>query len=92
MNIKLYTIEKVFITEGLIDTETEIYNTEKERDGAWNVLIHDHNEMVRESFGINLNKKNYEKEYHYEWNDNMLEFYCRNDVYMHRDFFKKSSL
>lgn len=87
MKQKIYLINKVFISDGLIETEAETYATEKERDVAWNQLLHSHNNMIIECFELDLN--NISDDYVYDWGDEELEFYCINDPDMHHDYFVK---
>lgn len=89
MKKKVYLIKKVNVSDGLLETDTEVYNTEQERDTAWNVLVHDHNNMIQDSYDIRLSDFDWEDDYHYEWNDSELEFYCKEDVDMHHDYYSK---
>lgn len=84
----MYTINYVTISDGIISTSSDVFNTKEERDAAWHRVVHDHNEMVRDCFDLDLNS-NYEDEYYYEWNDNELEFYDKADPDMHRDYYIK---
>lgn len=89
MKKKIYLIKKATVSDGLLETDTEVYNTEQERDTAWNELVHSHNNMVQECFDIRLSDFDWEDDYHYEWNDTELEFYCKEDVDMHHDYYSK---
>ena len=89
MKKKVYLIKKANICDGLIETDTEVYNTEQERNEAWNVLVHDHNNMIQDSYDIRLSDFDWEDDYYYEWNDEELEFYCKEDADMHHDYYKK---
>jgi hypothetical protein len=89
MKKKVYLIKKANVSDGLLETDTEVYNTEQERDTAWNELVHSHNNMVQECFDIRLSDFDWEDDYHYEWNDTELEFYCKEDVDMHHDYYSK---
>ena len=87
---KMYIINKVNISDGLIDTSSEVYNTKEERDKAWNILVHDHNELIRDAYCYETKELDeLIDDYHYEWDDNELEFYCKDDPDMHRDYYKK---
>lgn len=87
---KVYCIKKVYISDGLPELDTEVYATEEARDKAWNVLVHDHNNMIQEAFDIRLSYSDWEGEYYYNWDDKELEFYCKADATMHHDYFEKS--
>lgn len=89
MEKKIYLINKSNVSDGLLEVSTETYNTREERDEAWNRLVHDHNNMIQESYDIRLSDFDWEDDYHYEWNDNELEFYCKDDPDMHHDYYKK---
>jgi hypothetical protein len=89
MKKKVYLIKKANVSDGLLETDTEVYNTKQERDTAWNELVHSHNDMVQECFDIRLSDFDWEDDYHYEWNDTELEFYCKKDVDMHHDYYSK---
>ena len=89
MKKKIYLIKKATVSDGLLEIDTEVYNTEQERDTAWNELVHSHNNMVQECFDIRLSDFDWEDDYHYEWNDTELEFYCKEDVDMHHDYYSK---
>lgn len=86
--MKIYLINKVFVRDGLIETETEAFATKQKRDNAWNQLLHSHNNMITEWFGLDLN--NIPDDYAYDWGDEELEFYCTDDPDMHHDYFIKS--
>lgn len=87
MKQKIYLINKVFIADGLIESETEAFATEQERDKAWNKLLHSHNNMIIECFNLDLN--HIPIDYVYDWDDEELEFYCSDDPDMHHDYFTK---
>jgi hypothetical protein len=93
MKKKVYLIKKANISEGLIETDTEVYNTEQERDRAWHQLVHDHNEMIRDCYCDEHRYLediiNSQDEYHYEFDDNHLEFWCKDDPEMHTDYYDK---
>ena len=36
MKKKIYLIKKATVSDGLLEIDTEVYNTEQERDTAWN--------------------------------------------------------
>ena len=86
---KVYIIKKVWISDGMPELDTEVYDTKELRDEAWNYLVHDHNNMIQEAFDIDLSDDSYNDDYHYEWDDHELEFYCRDDHSMHHDYFIK---
>lgn len=92
MKKKVYLIKKSNITDGLIETDTEVYCTEQERDRAWQILTHEHNEMIRDCYcdedHRDLNDLD-EDEYHYEWDQNHLEFWSKSDPEMHTDYYDK---
>lgn len=90
MRQKIYLIKKVFITDGLIEPETEAFATEQQRDNAWNQLVHSHNNMVIESFDLDLN--HIPSDYVYDWGNEELEFYCTDDPDMHHDYFVKDEV
>ena len=89
MEKKIYLINKTNVSDGLLEVSTETYNTREERDEAWNRLVHDHNNMIQDSYDIRLSDFDWEDDYYYEWNDNELEFYCKDDPDMHHDYYKK---
>lgn len=93
MKKKVYLINKINITDGLIESDAEVYYTEQERDRAWHILTHDHNEMIRDCYcdedHRDLNDLD-KDEYHYEWDNNHLEFWNRYDPEMHTDNYTKS--
>ena len=89
MEKKIYLINKTNVSDGLLESSTETYNTRDERDEAWNILVHDHNNMIQDSYDIRLSDFDWEDDYYYEWNDNELEFYCKDDLEMHHDYYKK---
>lgn len=90
MKRTIYCIKKVYISDGMPELDTEVYATEEERDNAWNVLVHDHNNMIQDAFDIRLSDHDWEEDYYYEWSDQELEFYCKEDADMHHDYFVKS--
>lgn len=87
--LRLYCIKKVWISDGIIESDVELYRTKMDRDKAWNILVHDHNNMIQDSFDIRLSDFDWEDDYYYEWNDEELEFYCKEDADMHHDYFVK---
>ena len=89
MEKKIYLINKTNVSDGLLEVAAETYNTREERDEAWNRLVHDHNNMIQDCYDIRLSDFDWENDYHYEWNDNELEFYCKEDPDMHHDYYKK---
>ena len=89
MKKKIYLINKTNVSDGLLEVATETYNTIEERDEAWNRIVHDHNNMIQDSYDIRLSDFDWEEDYYYEWNDEELEFYCKEDPDMHHDYYKK---
>lgn len=88
MRKNIFLINKVFISDGIIETDTEVFDNEKDREKAWNSLLHFHNNMVIDCFGLDLN--HIPDEYCYNWGNTELEFYCQDDPDMHHDYFVKS--
>jgi hypothetical protein len=89
MEKKVYLIKKINITEGLIETNTEVYSTEKERDDAFLSLINMHNDMIKDSYCDEDNEELDKEEFHYEWDNDHLEFWNKHDPEMHTDYYDK---
>jgi hypothetical protein len=89
MKKKVYLIKKLCTTDGLIETNTEVYATEKERDDAFLSLIDTHNEMIRDAYCDDGNEELDKEEFHYEWDNDHLEFWNKHDPEMHTDYYDK---
>lgn len=87
---KVYCIKKVYISDDLPELDTEVYATEEARDAAWHRLVHDHNNMIQDAYNIDLNNSNYEKDFHYDWDNQTLTFYDKVEPTCHYDYFEKS--
>lgn len=88
MKEKVYLINKVSINDGLIETDTDIFRTEEERDREWNRVVLSHNNSIIETYDIDLN--HIPKIYFYDWNDESLEFLDQTEPDMQHDYFVKS--
>lgn len=88
MKEKVYLINKVFIQDGAIDTDTEAFYTKEERDREWNRLVLSHNNLIIEDYNIDLNY--IPEAYFYDWNDESLEFLDQAEPNMRHDYFVKS--
>lgn len=86
--VKLYCIKKVWISDGLISSDVELFRTKMDRDKAWAVLVHDHNNMIQEAYNIDLSDYSYEEDYYYEWSQESLEFYDKAEPECHHDLFE----
>ena len=91
---EVYLIKKGGISDGNLGLDTEVYDTEKERDIAWEALVHCHNEMIIDCYcdedHRDLNDLD-KDEFHYEFDDKHLEFWCKSDPEMHTDYYEKDT-
>ena len=87
---KVYCIKKIWISDGMPEVDVDIFKTQEARDEAWNHLVHDHNNCIQDAYDIRLSDDDYECDYYYEWDNEELEFYCKEDASMHHDYFVKS--
>jgi len=92
----IYLIKKISVSDGFIDAEVEAYSTELKRDEAFKELVKTHNQMIIDSYSIDITNPGLSDvfgfdcpEYYYEFNDDFLEFLTREDQLMHHDIFEK---
>lgn len=88
MKRKIYLINKVFISDSIIDTDADAFYTKEERDKEWNRVVHSHNNLIIDNYGIDLNY--IPKGYFYNWDNESLEFFDQLDLDVHHDYFVKA--
>lgn len=85
---KVYLIKRTFVTEGLVETEVDCYETEEKCNEAWNSLVLSHNNMMIDCHEIDLNHID-ENEWYYDWNDKELTCYDKREPEAEAYYFEK---
>jgi hypothetical protein len=85
---KVFLIKRTFVSEGLVETDVDVYATEEKRDEAWNALVLSHNNMMIDCHEMDLNHIN-EDEWFYEWGDKELTCYDAQDPTAEAYYFAK---
>lgn len=91
--MKLYTIECVSIGEYDPEVNTEVFTTEEARDARFNQLVLNHNNMIQDTYHIDLHKPtDWEPSFYYVWNSDYLEFYDKTEIGFHHDVYCKNNV
>lgn len=85
---KVFMIKRTFINEGGVETFVDLYESEEMRDAHWNALVLSHNNMVIDCYEVDLNHID-ETSFYYEWGDDSLTFYDKEDPDIKQEYFEK---